>query len=135
MQTKPKTYRVPVRTNEIKLNCSLSGNPLPQIQWYFLPNELVKQKLADKNRAKPHNITTNRFGLDDIEISSAWKSLNSVASYSFRHMITSGSEESFSSNDAKKNSSYSIVKLPLSKYQIFEKRNVNHVISTLEIKV
>ena len=146
MHTKPRVYSVPARTPQIKLNCSVNGNPMPQVQWFFLPNDILKTKLLETNRAISASKATNnshasRF--EEIAIGEEWKSLNLVASYSFRHVTPSGSATATSSleentqyiDDAAKNSSYSIIKLPLSKYQIFEKRSVNHVGSTLEIKV
>lgn len=151
MHTKPRVYSVPARTPQIKLNCSVNGNPMPQVQWYFLPNDILKTKLLETNRAissasaskATNNSHNSRFAFEEIPIGEEWKSLNLVASYSFRHVTPSGSATATSSleentqyiDDAAKNSSYSIIKLPLSKYQIFERRSVNHVGSTLEIKV
>ena len=141
MHTRSKIYRVPVRTHEIRLNCSVSGNPLPQVQWYFLPSEQLKSALADTNRAVVGNnastsSSSRLFGFDEIELSEMWKSINLVAAYSYRH-VHNINNTTFNLDDAisQNSSSYSIVKLPLSKYQIFERRNVNHVFSTLEIKV
>lgn len=161
MQTKQKVYRVPVRTHEIRLNCSVSANPMPHVQWYFLPHDVLKAKLLENNRAvsvaklasQNTSATTSsssahhhRHGFADIELGEAWKSINLVASYSYKHdddttSSTNSHEDDFNEHSiatadtSANNSSYSIVKLPLSKYQIFERRNINHVSSTLEIKV
>lgn len=140
MHTKPKVYRVPVRTHEIKLNCSVNANPMPQIQWYFLSEDHLKlnhNRIDDEGSSSnaittPHT-NTNNNNYDDIELSSSWKSINSVASYSFKYVNTVTQTNLLS--ETIRNSTFSIVKLPLSKYQIHEKRNVNHISSTLEIKV
>ncbi|CAF1045685.1 unnamed protein product [Brachionus calyciflorus] len=107
--TKPKILEVPVKTTDLKLNCSVLSNPLPIITWQFIEKNNVE---------KIHN---ELFEDSPIESKNELKSLNLIASYSLKY-----------NNNDEKNLP---IKLPLSKYHISERHvNSNQIISVLEIK-
>ena len=112
--SKSKVYRVPARTNEVKLNCSMISNPLGTIQWLFMPNEKIEADTTISN-------------LDDLH--SQWRSINSIASYSLK-------QPSLNPNNINYYLNSSFIKLPLSKYQIHEKHiSFNQMYSVLVIRV
>ena len=44
-----KTYRVALRTNEVKLNCSFVANPVSPITWLFMPRRITQRKNSEND--------------------------------------------------------------------------------------
>lgn len=116
----------------------MNANPLGQIQWFYLSADRLKSSL----NARYEKLNMNKYDYGELELDDDWKSINQVASYSFKHTnsnhhnhYTSDNSESTKTHQNNSQSQTSILKIPLSKYQIYEKRNHNHVESILFIKV
>lgn len=124
MITRSKVYRVPVRTNELKLNCSVISNPLATIQWQFMPNNYLQYEIE-------RNFNNNNYDYNENYMKNEWKSINLIASYSLKYNENIEYQQYENNNKNFNNSSF--IKLPLSKYQIHEKHTNTHQINSILI--
>ena len=127
MLTKPRTFRVPLRTSELKLNCSMNSDPRGTIEWLFASNDELGINYVPKNRFDTRNYFENKFHTE-------WRSINALASYSFVKLA----HNSLNANGvlyANKEQNSTFAKLALSKYQIHEVHLNSRIESILTIKV
>jgi hypothetical protein len=111
--SKNRNLKVPLQTEELRLNCSIHSNPLGSIKWYFLWNKKSKEGLniidtKNKNRYNLYESSTVSAPLSSDESSHQWLQLNEIASYSVR-------------NYGKDKLDTNFPKLALSKYQIHDR--------------
>lgn len=72
MLKKSKTFKVPIRTQELLLNCSATSNPLAKLNWLFLPSSLISENnsITDWKLLNKHaSITSFMKPIDQLPIS------------------------------------------------------------------
>jgi hypothetical protein len=72
MLKKSKTFKVPIRTQELLLNCSATSNPLAKLNWLFLPSSLINENnsITDWKLLNKHaSITSFMKSIDQLPIS------------------------------------------------------------------
>ena len=82
--TKPKIYKVSIRTNEVKLNCSFISNPSPAITWFFSPQMTNDQKNRENEDFSLHLIDSLSSNLDSNDLN---KTLILKSSFSKHHIF------------------------------------------------
>jgi hypothetical protein len=106
-----------MRSNEAKINCTLISNPLATVNWMFLPREASSQS-ATTTAASPASAQNTSEQHND------WISINHLATYSLKYNSNENTQLEEEHAPAKSNSS-SLIRIPLSKYQIYQ-HHINH---------
>ena len=78
MISKSKVFKIPTRTADFKLNCTVMSNPLSQIFWLFLPNQqLLTRRNNNENIINYTSQNNNWILLESKHLIKHTLSLNS----------------------------------------------------------